>query len=63
VVHLKWNSPESLFGSDTPQENLLFVKPESLWLTDKKIHYLWKRPESLLLKGGGDTHNKIYSGC
>jgi hypothetical protein len=35
-----WNSPESLFGPDTPQENLLFVKPESLLLTDKKIHYL-----------------------
>ena len=22
-----WNSPESLFGPDTPQENLLFVEP------------------------------------
>jgi len=37
------------------QENSLFVKPESLLLNHKNIHYLWKRPESLLLKGGGDT--------
>jgi hypothetical protein len=36
-------------------ELILFVKPESLLLTDKKIHYLWNKPESLLLKGGGDT--------
>ncbi|MBD1811711.1 hypothetical protein NDA07_21620 [Microcoleus vaginatus DQ-U2] len=26
MVHLMWNSPESRFGRDTPQENSLFVE-------------------------------------
>ncbi|UNU22529.1 hypothetical protein D0A37_00205 [Microcoleus vaginatus HSN003] len=39
-----WNSPESLFGRDTPQENLLFVEQARKPVANRQENSLFVEP-------------------
>ena len=51
-----WNSPESLFGRDTPQENLLFVEHARKPVANPQENSLFVEPaRKPVLIGGRDT--------
>ncbi|MEG5172760.1 hypothetical protein QUB25_11360 [Microcoleus sp. B3-D7] len=66
-----WNSPESLFGRDTPQENLLFVeqarKPvanrqeNSLFVEQPGKPVAYRRPGHPTRKFLQDVNSKVRS--